>query len=325
IIPPVLFMLGLGSTIWIVRLFYGPIKDLYSDLEYGRCKKNWWTILLFINNHYNQDDMCYFTTWYLAADTQLYMLSLIVLSIIWKCRHRTKEILTACIFIGILIPTIISYIYDLDIIYRITPENSKNNKFRSFNFNAIYSSTYANMATYMVGIYIGYLYSRNGMENVFLTNQRKLTWLLAFLGLPALVIAASSYYYTGLLSALLSGILKPLYALGIGIGILGMSQRTGGIIKSVCEWQPAVFMGDFTYSTYIVHYGIVFYRTAVAKQPLYLSDYVLITSFIWDAVLSFFCGFLMHLFVEMPAFQLQKKLVPQVRKQRNPGFYKNQD
>lgn len=57
IIPPVLVMIGFGSTIWVVRLFYGPIKDLYSDLEYQRCQKNWWTTLLFINNHYNQHDM----------------------------------------------------------------------------------------------------------------------------------------------------------------------------------------------------------------------------------------------------------------------------
>lgn len=57
-------MLGFGSTTWVVSLFYGPIKDLYSDLEYQRCQKNWWTTLLFVNNHYNQYDMVWFPFWY---------------------------------------------------------------------------------------------------------------------------------------------------------------------------------------------------------------------------------------------------------------------
>ncbi|KAJ8973301.1 hypothetical protein NQ317_002786 [Molorchus minor] len=326
IIPSVLMMMGVGTTIWIVSLYSGPIKEFYSYLEYRRCRKNWWTILLFINNHYNQYDMCYFITWYLAADTQLYLLSLIVLSVIWKFRHKTKFILALCLVIAILIPTVISYIYNLDVIYRITPENSKNNKFRSFSFNAIYSSTYANMATYIVGLCTGYIYfkMKNNTSSSFVEKPvYKLLWWAAFFGLPTLVIIWSSYYYTRLYSALLCGILKPLYALGIGIGIIGMSQQLGGIAKKICEWSPAVYLGNLTYSTYLVHYGIVFYRTATVKQPLYVSDYVLLTSFLCDAILSFVCGFLTHIFVELPALQLQNYLVPQVRNQRSSSNAKN--
>lgn len=49
-----------------------------------------------------------------------------------------------------------------------------------------------------------------------------------------------------------------------------------GIIRRICEWEPAVFMGNFTYSTYVVHYVVVFYRTATAKQPLLISDFILV-------------------------------------------------
>ncbi|KAJ8935695.1 hypothetical protein NQ318_021106 [Aromia moschata] len=42
-----------------------------------------------------------------------------------------------------------------------------------------------------------------------------------------------------------------------------------------------------------------------------------ITSFLCDAVLSFSCGLLMHLLVEMPALQLQNMFVPQVRIHRS--------
>lgn len=37
------------------------------------------------------------------------------------------------------------------------------------------------------------------------------------------------------------------------------------------------------------------------------------TSFLQDAILSISCGFLMHILVEMPALQLQKTYIPQIR------------
>jgi peptidoglycan/LPS O-acetylase OafA/YrhL len=174
IIPPVLLMVSLGSSIWIYGSFHGPVKDIYSDKEYQRCQENWWIIFLFLNNHYQQHDMCYFTTWYLSADTQLYALSIIILIIIFKLKYSNILLLAICVTIGITIPSMVSYLYNLDFIYRITPENSKNNMFRSFEFNATYTSTYSNMATYTLGLLFGYIYYR--LENKpFFTNKVKNT------------------------------------------------------------------------------------------------------------------------------------------------------
>nr|CAH7730480.1 unnamed protein product [Callosobruchus chinensis] len=301
IFPPVLLMLASGVTLWVVSFFHGPIKDLYSDLEYQRCRKNWWTTIFFINNHCNQHEM--------VADTQLYVLSLIILSLIWKYRSRANQILSVFIVTGILIPAIINYIYSLDIIYRITPENSKNNQFRSFNFSVTYSSMYANMGTYMLGVSFGYVYYKVKNYRLFATVAYKICWWVLFLGLPMAVVYLCSFYYNRFFSALLCGLLKPLYALGIGIGVLGMSQDIGGLAKLICEWRLATFLGNFTYSTYLVHYGIVFYRTATAKEPM-------AKSFITDTMISFTLGFLMHILVELPALRIQKMIVPQVRTQK---------
>ncbi|CAH1365304.1 unnamed protein product [Tenebrio molitor] len=125
IIPPVLLMVSLGSSIWIYGSFHGPVKDIYSDKEYQRCQENWWIIFLFLNNHYQQHDMCYFTTWYLSADTQLYALSIIILIIIFKLKYSNILLLAICVTIGVTIPSTVSYLYNLDFIYRITPDNGQ--------------------------------------------------------------------------------------------------------------------------------------------------------------------------------------------------------
>ncbi|XP_019871067.2 O-acyltransferase like protein [Aethina tumida] len=317
IIPPVFLITTFGYSTWIFNFLYnGPVKDQYSDLEYKICQKNWWTTLLFINNISTEPEMCYFITWYLSADTQLYLLSLLIFSVIWKFRNRAFSIISIFIVVGMAIPGIVGYIFDLDIIFRISPENSKLNNFRTFLFNATYTSTYSNMATYMIGLMFGYIYYKCRQRRIFDNKIKKLLWWILFLGLPIMVVRITCYQYSRLTSALLIVILRPLYSIGIGVGILGMSEKIGGYAQSVCEWRPAIFMGNFTYSTYVVHYVYVFYRTATATKPLVVSDGILLRSFLIDATMSFFLGFLMHILIELPASQLQKLFVPQVKKNK---------
>ncbi|CAG9855578.1 unnamed protein product [Phyllotreta striolata] len=316
ILPPLAVLISMVT--WIANFCDGPVKEIYSDVEYYNCKNNWWVSLLFINNHYKPGEMCYFTTWYLAADTQLYALSLVVLSIIWKYKKRANYILTFFVFIGIFASFITSYVYNLDFIYRLTPENVKTNNFRSFFFNAVYSSTYTNMATYMIGVWLGIVYYKS--EKIGEYRKRRISfafWLVLFAGLPIAVVIVSSFYYSRFAGALLSGILKPLYAMGIAVGIYGMSSGVGGYIKAVCEWKPVLILGNLTYCTYLVQIIVVFHRTATMRRPFYVSDFVLIKSFARDAILSFTCGFFMHIFFEIPAANVKNLLLPRIRHQKN--------
>ncbi|XP_063922109.1 O-acyltransferase like protein-like [Zophobas morio] len=305
IIPPVLLMVCLGRSVWIYGTFSGPVKNVYSDKEYQRCQKNWWIVLLFLSNHYQQHEMCYFTAWYLSADTQLYVLSLLFLTLMLKFKQLKIFLMILCLLLGIIIPSVVSYLYNLDTIYRINPENAKNNGFLSFEFSATYTSTYSNMATYTLGLIFGYVYFRVENKVVFKKNIYVLVcWTLAT-GLPLLIVMIPAFEYGKITSTILAGILKPLYAFGIGLGIFGMLKDTGGWLKKLCSWKPFVFFGNFTYTTYVVHFGIVFYRTASTRTPIYISDYNLFVAFLQDVGLSFICGFIVHLLLEMPLSQLQ--------------------
>ncbi|KAL1502203.1 hypothetical protein ABEB36_007379 [Hypothenemus hampei] len=316
ILPPVLAMMILCNTSWVMMFFDGPLNHFYSDKEFRRCQENWWANLLFINNHYNQNDMCYFITWYLSADTQLYLFSLLILLLIWKFPRKSKVILVSFILIGIIIPTMLCWKYGLDVIFRLTPERAKIDNYRSFEFNAIYTSTYSNMTSYMIGLALGFFYFHLEKTKIKSRNHkyRQLVLMTLFAFLPFTTILISSTSHSKIWNIILAGLVKPIYALGIGAGILAMSQQKGGLIKKICEFRPILFLGNFTYSTYVVQYGIVFYRTAVTRRPLYVSDYVMGKSFLQDAVLSIIFGFLMHILVEMPAIQLQKLYIPQIRR-----------
>lgn len=60
--------------------------------------------------------------WYLATDTQLFIFVLILLMFVINYPKKRNVILACFTIIGIILPGIITYIYNLDIILRFYPE-----------------------------------------------------------------------------------------------------------------------------------------------------------------------------------------------------------
>lgn len=66
---------------------------------------------------------------------------------------------------------------------------------------------------------------------VLLFQIATLFWSILFFGLPTLSMYLSFYIKTDRLQAAIIGaVVKPLYAFGMGIGMLGMSYNIGGNI-----------------------------------------------------------------------------------------------
>ncbi|VDM80471.1 unnamed protein product, partial [Strongylus vulgaris] len=83
--PPI--MVFIGFYVIMDPFVSGPwAKSLMPlfDMPHGTCKKYWWRNLLYINNFFKFEEICYIITWYLSVDTQLYFVApvfLILLSI----------------------------------------------------------------------------------------------------------------------------------------------------------------------------------------------------------------------------------------------------
>lgn len=56
---------------------------MYEDVE-GNCKKFWWRNLLLIQNFYPIKELCMSWSWYIAADFQLYVVTIVLLALSLK-------------------------------------------------------------------------------------------------------------------------------------------------------------------------------------------------------------------------------------------------
>lgn len=111
--PAYLAVIALYSTI-LPRLGSGPLWNYRIGLEKERCVASWWANLLYINNYVGTDKMCMFQSWYLSADTQLFILAPLLLYPLWRCRRAGIGFLGLVTVATALIPFIVTYVKKID-------------------------------------------------------------------------------------------------------------------------------------------------------------------------------------------------------------------
>ncbi|PIC29848.1 hypothetical protein B9Z55_021295 [Caenorhabditis nigoni] len=82
--PPL--MIFIGFYIAYSEYIQGPTAAAgLNSITYAvnGCKKTWWRNLLYINNFGDSTQACYGITWYIAVDTQLYLIAPIILIALW--------------------------------------------------------------------------------------------------------------------------------------------------------------------------------------------------------------------------------------------------
>ncbi|CAG7822980.1 unnamed protein product, partial [Allacma fusca] len=84
LLPTYLFTAGFAATL-LPYLGSGPFWYVVEG-ESEACGRHWWHNILFINNFMTYDDtqMCNPASWYLANDTQFYLLAPLVILPLWR-------------------------------------------------------------------------------------------------------------------------------------------------------------------------------------------------------------------------------------------------
>ncbi|KAL3285844.1 hypothetical protein HHI36_000364 [Cryptolaemus montrouzieri] len=282
--------------------------------EVDICRDYWWKNILFIQNIYEPDKICSSVTWYLATDYQLYLLTLGIFYISHKLKTNVKYLISLVVITTVATQVAIITNTDFQGFLRLVPKTANlEDMIVSKAFTLSYIPIWCNTITYMIGILFGTIYCNHKGEKIFNDNMKKIAWFFGFFGLPILAVFITSFQYdTRFFELLVSILARPMFGLGIGIGILGMASKTGGLVKMICESEILVFLANFCYCVYIFHYAFVFLRILGEDKLVELSIFYIAKYTLIDYTLSFSFGALMYMAVEHPFIQLQKMVFPQV-------------
>ncbi|KAL3288865.1 hypothetical protein HHI36_003312 [Cryptolaemus montrouzieri] len=312
--PALLLKIGFHLSNIPQILADGVLKD-YAEKECYNCKKHWPLTLTFTNNFVDAKDMCIAETWYLAADTQLYILSLLLCFLFVKSKINFYILVGSTGVLAIFFNLYLNYSYDYPGVVQVFSLKTVSTFLANEQIGSQYFSTHSNMCSYMMGLMLGMICFQSRDKEMAILNKWwvEFLWYVLSFGLPIVSIVLIFYNYSTLTNVLLGAIVKPLFALGFAVMIFGMMKNENVTLRKFFQWRPIVFLGNFTYSTYLYHSVPVLLKFVRISTPIQVNSFILVSYFLLDVILSYSLGIIMFFVVEFPASQLQKQFVPNVK------------
>ena len=330
LLPNYIFVLMFVNLI-LGNMGHGPKWEQVEDIIQLDCPKYWWTNLLFINNIYPWyiGNNCLGQSWYMAADMQLYLLSIPVIIFYLKFPKHYGWIL----FLTLLI---ISFIYRITVaahyeVY-ITVINPKNN---IDHYKKIHQASIARIAPYFVGIFTGFVfnYKKNGKTNdpivkkIDLFYQSKIRSYISFaVGLLLIFLA---YYFPYLAysdkkeltgigkggNAAFLGFYTYLTSFSFTLMLLPTLYDQIPIVKMFLSFDVWIPIAKSSFSTYFIHLCLIRVYIASEESATMFSHLTVTTDCIFLGVVTVIAGMLLFTIVENPFGKMFKVLLTPQRQQ----------
>ncbi|XP_045482849.1 nose resistant to fluoxetine protein 6-like [Harmonia axyridis] len=314
LLPTIAVLLLLHSSDILAVCISHPYFYSMTRAEVKRCGAIWWKNLLFMQNiNVQENEICSPGMWYLAVDFQMYTIVSAFFFISRKFKISMNYFFGLIAAVSALMQTFYVLTTEFGGLLRFGPRLLPPETFIS-NPETLYSyiKPYGSAITYIIGFIFGTIYWHNKNKNIFGTIEKKLLFYGAFIGFPILACYLYELRSNRAVEALLTVTLRPLFSLGIAVGILGMATGSGGYIKKFFENSSMVFFGNFTYSIYMSHFLVVFGRAVFEAKYVEVDDFYLFSNWILDVILSYLFGMYFYILLEHPFIKLQKNLVPQI-------------
>ncbi|XP_063386155.1 nose resistant to fluoxetine protein 6-like [Cydia fagiglandana] len=304
----------------------GPQWDIVVTGEAEACTQYWWAHLLYINNYIYDDSHCLPQSWYLAADTQLFALGLLVCVV---CRRPRTQVLVigALAVASLVIPAVHTYFQDFDAVAYQSPEMFRTIYKNYDTFRTMYIGAHTNLSTYVVGL-AGGLLAFHGLRNEKTFSEkfkrhRWVVWLCVPLGLVC--ILSSTFLYTdgyepSMTTKILFAVLrKPVMQLFTIVILMGCIFKAEDIVRGILEWRSFTWIARVSYSAFLIHTIIQRGLIGTQRVPTFASDIFLVMILAGTAFLSLAGAAILWVTVEAPLATVVKNiLVPAKREPVRP-------
>ncbi|CAK1550260.1 unnamed protein product [Leptosia nina] len=343
--PPYAFLLALMAT-WLRFLKTGPFWEITGGMEVASCRNRWWLNLLYVDNYFYHSQ-CMPHTWYIAADMQLYIFGAVVCLIL---RHikRPTWVLLPLFLLGLIIPTVHTYVQDLDPMLILKPKGCSTFFDDDKTFNEVYKRGHTNMVSFVIGLSTGYI-----LMNMWRTIDASikkfekyffLLWFIIPVG-AAFMYLGSVFYrdaprdplYIRTLFAAISrpfmGFLAAFFILGMILKIESLKIKEDALrehstlntwrrqakdfLRVVMNWDGWVVPGRLSYCVYLLHLPILRISTTMATNLIPASPLYIIAALAALTAVSYVLAVPLSLLVELPFIRLIKEGCTKAPEQEN--------
>lgn len=291
----------------------GPFRQAMIKVH-SACEETWWATLLYIQNYATPKKLCIMQSWYLAIDTQLYVLSPFILIALWRWGIKSVAalIVLSLLSIGCVIGTIIAMGYT-SLIGLEEPERSQK----------VYFPTHTRYAVWVVGICFGYFMHLNRNKSMRPPMLlRLLGWIISFGTMLSIIYApyftiSSGNSATVGHAAAYESLKRVSWSIALAWIVFACHFGFGGIVNSILShpaWQP---LGRLNYCMYLVHMAVQTINFGTVRTDAYFSDYRLYLNFWSTFGISVLVAIVLSLSFEAPVLVIEKSLFRQSHQKEN--------
>uniref|UniRef100_A0A1I8Q8R8 Acyltransferase 3 domain-containing protein n=2 Tax=Stomoxys calcitrans TaxID=35570 RepID=A0A1I8Q8R8_STOCA len=294
----------------------GPMFRHIFEREQLSCRKNGWINLLYLNNNLRTNERCMLQGWYLASDTQSFVLSILILMLAHKFVNLRKWIFGATLAFFVFISGLTTYVNKFCALFLPSPQIQRDSFIESRQFNEFYVPFHMNFGCYFFGVLAALIYdhiSTNGLK----IKENKLFHIMFYVLIPVGILWLFSghiflQYYNEedvrLWASIYASIQRNFWGLGLAAFIVGMAAKCGWVLRKFCCLPIFRILGRLTYGAFLVHLLICRVVIATLREPIYFGTGIMFAFIIFTLAASYVLSFVLAILLELPASSYMKLL-----------------
>ncbi|XP_022102671.1 nose resistant to fluoxetine protein 6-like [Acanthaster planci] len=294
----------------------GPAKKNFFEAAADACRKYWWTNLLYINNLYpfpgDLGLQCLGWSWYLANDMQFFIISPIIIYLLYKNAKLGMSLIMVLCLGSFGITAYLAAYYGAPVGLYPAYNNNTVVVYGSTTADVIYGKPYCRIPAYLVGMVFGYVFCQ--VQGKPFKMSKCLNLFMWFLSTAVALSVVYGLYrdeggvpqYAAVLYTVFS---RPAFVMTVGWVAFACVVGYGGPVNSLLSWGVWAPLSRLTYGAYLLH-SIILYVIYTSSNVQYHFSYMeWVCLFLANLILAYGAAFIMSIGVEGPFMGLEKALL----------------
>ncbi|XP_070384426.1 nose resistant to fluoxetine protein 6-like isoform X5 [Dermacentor albipictus] len=287
----------------------GPIWKEKILPEVAACRRNWWAVLLNVNNFVHSERMCLPSLWYVSADWQLHCaLFLIVFLLMRRPAFGGIAAFAAVIIFGVIIgvqttlsgypPTMLPLYAERSQVMAMVQD--------------VVMRPYTHAGPFTVGLCTAFLIFKYPTTRITKVVQATL-WLSSSLCMALSLFATWKWNRnveaSDLETLLYSSLHRTGWALGLGWTVYACLTDRCALVNKVLSWKAWLPLSRLTYGVYLAHPVVLDFQMWTIRERIFGSHMSMLYLFSGNLAVSMGVAVIFYLAFEAPFRKLCKDFI----------------
>lgn len=309
---PLYYFVFLFAFLVVPFLADGPVWFTY-ERNFISCDGYWWSVFTMTINFFPSLQLplegCFFWGWIVAVEIQLFIF---IPLLVWGLSNLNLKLRNAAIGVmftaGLLINAYLAYAYKLTA-GLLSPANY-------YIYMTFINKPYTKIYAVAIGLFLGFLFdakfSKQKQENEKSTGKWVAVgalWalcggVLLFVTTGNFTANQDSFSWTETENILWITFTRPAFVLAVSFMLVPIFYGYGKTGLLFLSSGPFRVLARLSFGAYLVFPVVLALKVSQDSWPFFLSLPAIIAFYSYNIFFCFFFAFLLHLFVEAPAYKL---------------------